>query len=710
VRDVSLENRPVTMRMNANENWEDAMSKALRERLGLDRSSQQEVFSVDFESYQLAEEIEYSPTYPGLKTLYRIHEVTCHVVKMHKLLGLPDGNDFTFTNKITDKADLAVTCFTWKPKDSLQEEIRSHNMYDSRSLKDSRIIRDDFVGAPKRKLPAPPALYLPTSPPRNDFVIRSLMAGQMTDWARARHAAQSIRDPAYSLEHFFNDCMAAFPELALYTTTVAEGTSGLATTSGRTGDDEFQRTIGALFAVYWLMRLDMDGAQAFAFGVAADWQPLGVGSRKPLRPGDELRKRSHFKETTNWQLFQDVLVAAGLLKGGIGGTPLVHSWERTLAMLSLTAIHDIMKIQVLLPTVSETHGDFCGYKVGDVIDDHDVALGYVLEFLPDALPSFNGLPASQRESIKFTQSKIEYNMGWLVQGEAPPGALFSKFKSVITSGTAKSSDIAFYFTHWLTDLAGAEPYPQEGCEKFVLKFPQKVLVAFLNSFQIVEGLNSKTETTVAEEYLVWRWCEIKPTLGEIPMGAGSIARMRLVIMAQSHANQILSAYASLHEADRQVLDEELARTGCKGQAYTRNAVRDAGPAFLVYYAPALLQKNGSDALRALQILAEVLRQGRKLWPLQRISADQVVTLQVDAIKGLEMGDILKLNPGEYWALQRTNSKAAQVKKLSLLSDVPFSQLMDANSVRILVFRANQVASDPWSWSSHHAKEGTTVYL
>ena len=33
--------------------------------------------------------------------------------------------------------------------------------------------------------------------------------------------------------------------------------------------------------------------------------------------------------------------------------------------------------------------------------------------------------------------------------------------SAPSRGAAKPEDIAFYFTHWLTDLAGAEPFPLE---------------------------------------------------------------------------------------------------------------------------------------------------------------------------------------------------------------------------------------------------------
>ena len=90
-----------------------------------------------------------------------------------------------------------------------------------------------------------------------------------------------MRDVDYSLRDFHRDMVICFPELVLYL--VGTGVDGLGTVetsenlvmglevevpscddgvvltnmtgSGRTGIDEYKRTIGALFAVYWLMRL-----------------------------------------------------------------------------------------------------------------------------------------------------------------------------------------------------------------------------------------------------------------------------------------------------------------------------------------------------------------------------------------------------------------------------------------------------------------------
>jgi len=365
----------------------------------------------------------------------------------------------------------------------------------------------------------------------------------------------------------------------------------------------------------------------------------------------------------------------------------VHDEERTLAMLALTAIHDIMKVKALLPVVDRRHGQYCGYKPGEVVNDHDLALGYVLEFHPDAVPSFAGLPQRQRESLKFTQFHMEYNMGWLVQAEAPPGPLFKKFKSIIRAGKASPCDIAFYFTHWLTDLAGAEPFPQEGCEKFVLKFPQKVLTSFLGSFPFVQHLFSKPETVVFEDYLRWRWEAHEPDLGPKSSGTGSIARLRLVVMAQGHSEKVLAAYDELRPGDRAVLQAELARTGCQDQAYSEdNPEPRGGPAFLVYYAPALLQKNCAvDPVGALAVLAEVLRQARALWPLNSSLGSKAVTLRIDVLKELDIQELQQPQAGTYWALQRTSDVDGMVTRTSLVCADGSHRPIDDSKQRVLSF-------------------------
>jgi len=326
-----------------------------------------------------------------------------------------------------------------------------------------------------------------------------------------------------------------------------------------------------------------------------------------------------------------------------------------------------------LPTVDTRHKKYGDYKTGEKISDHDLALGYILEHYPAALPSFSGLKKIQQDPIRFTQGKMEYNMGWLVQAEAPPGPLFRKFRSVICSGGASSKDVAFYFSHWLTDLAGAEPFPQEGCEKFVLKFPSKVLTAFLNSFPFVEQLESKTETQVFEEYLNWRWVTHDPARSAVPQGVGSIALMRLGVMTQVESEKVLGAYHDLCDDDRMVLNTELARTGMRDQRYHKDVV-SGGPTFLVYYGPALLNKNSStDALGALVVLAEVLKKARELWPVEEHMQDKAVTLRIDALKELQVEQIRNIESNFFWALQQTSNVDGFVTKMSLL-DMPHSKV------------------------------------
>lgn len=129
-----------------------------------------------------------------------------------------------------------------------------------------------------------------------------------------------------------------------------------------------------------------------------------------------------FYEKQEWLQLQDLLVDAGMLKRNADGDQhdvlnVEVDVERTLALLALTAFHDVMKVEALLPRVLDEHHDFCGFKAGDVINDHDLALGYVLEHFSETLPSFCALPLAQQKSVRFTQSKMSFNHGWLVQEE-----------------------------------------------------------------------------------------------------------------------------------------------------------------------------------------------------------------------------------------------------------------------------------------------------
>eukprot|EP00913_Durusdinium_trenchii_P002639 g2444.t1 len=389
----------------------------------------------------------------------------------------------------------------------------------------------------------------------------------------------------------------------------------------------------------------------------------------------EFQRRMSFYEQANWSAIEDLMRGAGLLTKQ--GHDFGRRLERTLAMLVLMTIHDIMKLDILRPTV--LMNEFCGYKSGEVIGDHDIALSYVLERCPEALPSFAGLLPELQECIRFTHCKLDYNMGWLVQGEAHPGALFRAFRQVILERPKETSskDVAFYFVHWFADLAGAEASPLTGCEKFVLKFPLHVLSSFIDSFPVVWKLGPLTETQVFEEYLIWRWENMPTSLGVRPSGTGAVAQMRLVLMAQGDSVEILRQFKQLPKSDANILTKdgtfrgrsgphafgELAITGCPGQSYSCDDSREVrGPAILVYYAPALMQKAGrKNPYGALRILAEVFRQARALWPLSDSDAEKTVLLRIDVLKELETADIMEPPSGIQFLLQRNSLYDGQVK-------------------------------------------------
>ncbi|CAE7300309.1 DEGP1 [Symbiodinium sp. CCMP2592] len=368
-----------------------------------------------------------------------------------------------------------------------RKDLRRPSHYDEQPKHEALAMQLD-----KSKKQVVPPEPLPVSG-KDELLIMRVMDGKVTDWTRARRAAEQIRSPSYTTKDFYSDLVAAFPELRLYCVVreaaphgegrvLLPSISTLTTSASRTGEDEYQRTIGALFCIFWLMRTHLDGKESFCFGLDTDWKPRNRSHFQEPELEVEYKKRKNFYEKTDWAAIEGLFVGAGLLKKA--GGP--HDVERTLAMLVLMTVHDVMKLDILRPIVGV--GEFAGYKNGEPIGDHDVALSYVLERCPQALPSFAGLSTEMQESIKFTHCKLDYNMGWLVQAEAPPGALFKAFRKVVLAGAASdqksASNIAFYFVHWFADLAGAEASPLQGCEKFVLKFPQQVLGSFIDSFAV----------------------------------------------------------------------------------------------------------------------------------------------------------------------------------------------------------------------------------
>ena len=300
-------------------------------------------------------------------------------------------------------------------------------LFKSRRLSTSKVddmsyhVRDYLLSAPESR---------PISPHDEGDPARALRAsleGMAYDHAAATRAAARMRDRSYTLRTFRVDVRQAFPELSLYVVSREEQREGHTDiTSGVSAEAEYRRTIGALFAVYWLVRIGIDGAEGFSYGVDDSWAPRAA----PAEPAGSgaAKKRLAFYEAQDWaglrRLFVDAgcLVADATAEGGVA-----VDVERMRTMLALTAIHDIMKVDALLPTVashsrvhrdgrrrsylggaaaapslgaddaacaagrgeSDDEGTFSyeGFKPGDVINDHDVALAYAVSYTHLTLPT-----------------------------------------------------------------------------------------------------------------------------------------------------------------------------------------------------------------------------------------------------------------------------------------------------------------------------------
>jgi len=521
--------------------------------------------------------------------------------------------------------------------------------------------RDLTVPPPQPPPPAPTNWKSVASP---NAALARAMAGRTAEWDRIRRMAEQIRSPTYLLKNFFEDCVASFPELGLFFEgpSVAHSQHSLALSSGRSGEAEYQRTVGALFVVYWMLRLDIDGRSGFCYGVDENWQKVDIPPPREVKGSffkmnaDE--KRASASQTMNWPQFQELVDRAGCGSSSPGST------ERIMALLCLTSFHDIMKVPTMQPIVQPEHAPYHGVEAGVRINDHDLALSYVMDQFPHLLPSFDGLPPDAKRGVLLTQREMQFNHGWFVQAEAPPGGMLSQFKRVLTAG-ANQPDIDLYFLHWITDLAGACATPLGGAEKLVLNFPHHVLASFLWSMPYLSKLTEVSETALVEGYLEARWAALLPS-EPVPDDSSSIALMRLVVMAQCEdAMTVVNAFRKLPLADQSCLIAELSRTGCAGQHYVRHAV-SGGPAFLIYYSPALLQRNNKSAdlmEAALHCLCVVLRAARAVWPLSPTNQSNTVIIQVAELKSRDIVEVISDPGGDTrlaWLLTKNNEQEGEV--------------------------------------------------
>mmetsp|Transcript_49148 Transcript_49148/g.114944 ORF Transcript_49148/g.114944 Transcript_49148/m.114944 type:complete len:879 (+) Transcript_49148:43-2679(+) len=695
-------------KMKPEESWEAALEEALSNRLQIPAATHSKLFFVNKDSYAYREEIEVSKGYPGLETKYKFHEVTVRLLDPSaegvQCMGLPEGRDFATMEGVIGTDDITARLNVWEwhrleecAKYGLPVTVQKLRRPTPRLPKPPPSAPQE----PSYQVPVGPDLPLTRLPPgmkTPNSILAALMYGSKTNWEVAERIAASIRERSYTPRNFYDDCVKAFPELQLYLgppvdshkhvepTSPIDGHRNVKMTSGLTSDEEYQRTFGALFAIYWLMRLDVDGKFGFCFGVnpcdTESWrvrQPATAPQppSKPFPQMSKAEKQASFYINGQWAAFQELFVDAGILVQD--GQQVRSVLERTIAVLALTAIHDIMKVERLLPKVLEEHAPFGTYKALEAIGDHDIALAYVMEHYPQFLPSFNGLKVDARHTLLFTQSKMEFNHGWFVQAEGPPGKVLRPFKTLLRrQGNVTQQDIAFYFVHWLTDLAGAVPSPLAGAEKFVSQFPHAVLASFLQSFPMIKKLASESEVKVFEDYLAFRWSTATCALPALDglCGAEIICLQRLLCMAQGSAEAVMQAFAAALDPQlRKELSSEMARTGIATENYRlceqkplTGVAEDGrhGPAFLLYYAPAFLQKSGKDdPVGALEILNTVCKAGRALWPLGEVWGDVTVSLRMDTLKEQPLSELRsQQSDDKVWLLVRHNDSEGFVERHS----------------------------------------------
>eukprot|EP00966_Prymnesium_polylepis_P078897 1828637-Prymnesium_polylepis.1 len=170
------------------------------------------------------------------------------------------------------------------------------------SLKSIAEISDGSVEPPKvRSVSFEGYGFPPKSLPQSMADCDAVNNSGEHNWTTAKSIATQIRDPEYNLKAFYADCkvcdaphvstlllrlratpslycvcwQSCFPELVAYMGSVSHDVASAferrhsehQVTSGISAKDEYNRTIGALFAVYWLMRIGVDGERGFSYGV-----------------------------------------------------------------------------------------------------------------------------------------------------------------------------------------------------------------------------------------------------------------------------------------------------------------------------------------------------------------------------------------------------------------------------------------------------------
>eukprot|EP00438_Fugacium_kawagutii_P009061 Skav225882 [mRNA] locus=scaffold2702:39687:49558:- [translate_table: standard] len=231
----------LVMQPSANGDWQETVENRFKTEFGLSAELQKLCFAMDHQAYSFEEmeaddptlpipslhrkhsrtsaeppnhhlrrrEVEYSRSFPGLKTLYDILEVTCEVCHPHdqrwSVIGLPGANDFTYLrkNEVAGQTEAVVTRWGWDVPTGESYVLQPPSLFDKKDR--CREGGDTQVEAIQAWSPCWVFLMqvLPPILPKGgdsmgELLASRVMEGKVTDWSRARRAAEMIREPSYS--------------------------------------------------------------------------------------------------------------------------------------------------------------------------------------------------------------------------------------------------------------------------------------------------------------------------------------------------------------------------------------------------------------------------------------------------------------------------------------------------------------------------------
>eukprot|EP01062_Namystynia_karyoxenos_P013912 TRINITY_DN149_c0_g1_i3.p1 TRINITY_DN149_c0_g1~~TRINITY_DN149_c0_g1_i3.p1 ORF type:complete len:1360 (+),score=268.98 TRINITY_DN149_c0_g1_i3:559-4080(+) len=480
------------------------------------------------------------------------------------------------------------------------------------------------------------------------------LRGCTTDWAVLRRAAGRLSDASYTLLDFRSDISQAVPELLLH-----PGGHNAGEESGA-----LLHTYGSLASLYCLVRIGMDGKDVLSFGADESGR-----CRRPHGSSTEDTPRERFRKHTDWAFLEELAETSGLKappyhtpapEDGTAGTPESRWAERVVALIALLAVRPALREGPFQPRLPAAHAPFLGKQAGTLLCD-DEAFAYFVAHMTGTLPTIAGLSAAQRALLNFVCGTMDFNLAWLAQGEAPPGAVFGRCKAAVTSG--HPADVAAYFAVWFANFAGGDSqWPWPGSARIVHRLSQARLRHCFDCVRLVtQRLPRLTETQAFEEWMVDRWERLGVGAPPDPQN-GHVAVQRLTLMCPGTEVACVSAFQGLQAADRELLSAELARTGAAGQRFTAAPPgASQGPALMVHHAPRILQRAGVEYLPwALVILAEMLKAGRALFGLNSGKEGAVAAIRADILQDLTPPELAERGETHGWELCRVSPLVAVV--------------------------------------------------